>query len=89
MEMHHRRFARHQGQTRQNTYRIRQPTFPAKGFLRPFPVGGLASTLSNIIKNRLGVSKIRGIEFSLMQRCAAHFAPKTYIDEAYMAGHRR
>jgi len=50
-------------------------------------LGGLASTLSNIIKNRLGVSKIRGIEFSLMQRCAAHVASKTDIDEAYMAGH--
>ncbi len=49
-------------------------------------LGGLASTLANIIKNRLGVSKVRGIEFSLMQRCAAHVASKTDIDEAYMAG---
>ena len=49
-------------------------------------MGGLAATLSSIIKERLGVSKVRGIEFSLTQRCAAHCASKTDIDEAYCAG---
>jgi len=29
---------------------------------------------------------VRAIEFSLLQRCAAHLASKTDIDEAYLAG---
>ena len=38
------------------------------------------------VKQRLGVNKVRGIELSLLQRCAAHCASKTDIDEAYLAG---
>ncbi|MEG0912538.1 MAG: 6-phosphofructokinase [Oscillospiraceae bacterium] len=48
-------------------------------------MGGLASTLAGLIKEKTG-AKTRGIEFSLLQRCAAHCASKTDIDEAYAAG---
>ena len=41
--------------------------------------------LANIIKQRLGV-KVRPIELSLMQRCGAHLASKTDIEEAFNAG---
>ena len=37
------------------------------------------------IKNELGC-KVRGIELSLLQRCAAHCASKTDVDESYMSG---
>ena len=36
-------------------------------------LGGLAATMANIIRNRTG-AKVRGIELSLLQRCAAHCA---------------
>lgn len=49
-------------------------------------MGGLASTLANIVQDKLGVSKVRGIEFSLLQRCAAHCASKTDVDESYLSG---
>jgi len=49
-------------------------------------LGGTASTLANIIKMSLGIKKIRAIEFSLLQRCAAHCASDTDIRESYMAG---
>jgi 6-phosphofructokinase 1 len=48
-------------------------------------LGGTASILANLIKNETG-AKVRGIEFSLLQRCAAHVASLTDINEAYMAG---
>ncbi|MFZ5990109.1 MAG: 6-phosphofructokinase [Bacillota bacterium] len=48
-------------------------------------LGGLASTLANIVKQKTG-SKVRGIEFSLLQRCAAHVGSLTDVNEAYMAG---
>ena len=48
-------------------------------------LGGLAATMANIIRNRTG-AKVRGIELSLLQRCAAHCASKTDRDEAFMAG---
>ncbi len=48
-------------------------------------MGGLASTLANIVKEKTG-AKVRGIEFSLLQRCAAHCASKTDYDESYAAG---
>ena len=48
-------------------------------------MGGLAQFLASAIKARTG-AKIRGIELSLLQRCAAHLASKTDYDEAYMAG---
>ena len=48
-------------------------------------LGGLAVRLANAVKNELGV-KTRGIELSLLQRCAAHCASGTDINEAFMAG---
>ena len=49
-------------------------------------MGGLAATLANIVKEHTG-AKVRGIEFSLLQRCAAHCASKTDYDESYSAGY--
>ena len=48
-------------------------------------LGGLAATLANIVKQNTG-AKVRGIEFSLMQRCAAHIGSLTDVNEAFMAG---
>ena len=48
-------------------------------------LGGLAVMLAAVIKQRLGV-KVRGIELSLLQRCAAHLASQTDVDEACLAG---
>ncbi len=48
-------------------------------------LGGLAPLLAQIVKNRLG-AKVRGIELSLLQRCAAHLASKTDVEEAFLAG---
>ncbi|MGI6669008.1 MAG: 6-phosphofructokinase [Acetivibrionales bacterium] len=48
-------------------------------------LGGLASTLANILKEKSG-AKVRGIEFSLLQRCASHIASLTDVNEAFMAG---
>ncbi len=39
-------------------------------------MGGTATVLANYIKEQIGC-KVRGIELSLMQRCAAHLASKT------------
>ena len=48
-------------------------------------LGGLAAMLADIVKAKLGV-KVRGIELSLLQRCAAHCASQTDIDESFLAG---
>ena len=48
-------------------------------------LGGLAALLANILKEKTG-AKVRGIELSLLQRCAAHCASQTDIDEAFLAG---
>jgi len=48
-------------------------------------LGGLAATLANIMKEKTG-AKVRGIELSLLQRCAAHCASGTDIDESFMSG---
>lgn len=48
-------------------------------------MGGLASTLTAIVKNRTGI-KVRGIELSLLQRCATHLASAVDSDIAYAAG---
>ena len=48
-------------------------------------LGGLAALLADVVKNRLGV-KVRGIELSLLQRCASHLASQTDLSEAYLAG---
>ena len=48
-------------------------------------LGGLATLLAEIVKNRTG-AKVRGIELSLLQRCGAHLASETDIEEACAAG---
>ena len=48
-------------------------------------LGGLAALLANIVKEKTGV-KVRGIELSLLQRCGAHLASETDIEESFMAG---
>lgn len=48
-------------------------------------LGGLAALLTELAKARTG-AKCRGIELSLLQRCAAHLASETDIEESYMAG---
>ena len=48
-------------------------------------LGGTAAFLANYIKEQTG-AKVRGIELSLLQRCAAHCASQTDIDESYASG---
>ncbi|AUG58385.1 6-phosphofructokinase [Acetivibrio saccincola] len=48
-------------------------------------LGGAAAILANAVKQRLN-TKVRGIEFSLLQRCASHIGSLTDVNEAYMAG---
>ncbi len=48
-------------------------------------LGGTASILADIAKKKFKC-KVRGIEFSLLQRCAAHIGSLTDINEAFMAG---
>jgi 6-phosphofructokinase 1 len=48
-------------------------------------LGGLATLLAAIVKGRTG-AKVRGIELSLLQRCGAHLASATDIEEARLAG---
>ena len=50
-------------------------------------LGGLASMLANLVKAKTG-AKVRGIELSLLQRCGAHIASETDIEEAFAAGKR-
>ena len=48
-------------------------------------LGGLAALLADRVKKETG-AKVRGIELSLLQRCAAHLASKTDYEESFMAG---
>ncbi len=48
-------------------------------------LGGLAAFLAEAAKSKTG-AKVRGIELSLLQRCASHCASQTDIDESYAAG---
>lgn len=48
-------------------------------------LGGLATTLAEIAKQKTG-AKVRGIEFSLLQRCASHLGSLNDVNEAFMAG---
>ena len=48
-------------------------------------LGGLAAFLANHMKAATG-AKVRGIELSLLQRCAAHCASQTDLDESFSAG---
>ena len=48
-------------------------------------LGGLAARLAAIVKAATG-AKVRGIELSLLQRCASHCASATDMEEAFGAG---
>ncbi len=48
-------------------------------------MGGLAGSLANFAKAKID-AKVRGIELSLLQRCASHVASATDVEEAYMVG---
>ena len=48
-------------------------------------LGGLAARLASIVKAATG-AKVRGIELSLLQRCAAHCASATDIEESFNSG---
>ena len=48
-------------------------------------LGGLAALLAEACKQKTG-AKVRGIELSLLQRCGAHLASETDIEESYMSG---
>ncbi|MBQ3195086.1 MAG: 6-phosphofructokinase [Clostridia bacterium] len=48
-------------------------------------LGGLAALLAKKLEKATG-AKVRGIELSLLQRCAAHCASQTDIDESFSAG---
>lgn len=65
---------------------ISEYTFEAEGdAFGHKQLGGAASYLAQLCKKHIK-SKFRAIEFSLMQRCAAHIGSKTDADEAHMAG---
>lgn len=48
-------------------------------------LGGLAARLASIVKAATG-AKVRGIELSLLQRCAAHCASATDVEESFNSG---
>ncbi|MCL1983572.1 MAG: 6-phosphofructokinase [Clostridiales bacterium] len=48
-------------------------------------LGGLAAILAAIVKEKTG-AKVRSVEFSLLQRCAAHVASLIDIEESFLAG---
>ena len=48
-------------------------------------LGGLASRLASVVKAATG-AKVRGIELSLLQRCASHCASGTDIEESFNSG---
>ncbi|MGI5970332.1 MAG: 6-phosphofructokinase [Oscillospiraceae bacterium] len=48
-------------------------------------LGGLAAVLAAAVKERTG-KKVRGLELSLLQRCANHLASKVDSDCAYLSG---
>ncbi len=48
-------------------------------------LGGAAEALAKIVGARIP-SKIRAIELSLMQRCAAHLASERDVEDSFMAG---
>lgn len=66
-----------------STYAGRNASKDAFGHVQ---MGGAGAYLAQAVREKLEISKVRVIEFSLLQRCAAHCASKTDIDESYMAG---
>jgi 6-phosphofructokinase 1 len=52
-------------------------------------LGGVGKTLEALVKEKLGAQiKTRVIEFSILQRAAAHIASTTDLDEAFQCGVR-
>jgi 6-phosphofructokinase 1 len=51
-------------------------------------LGGVGKTLEALVKEKLGDIKTRVIEFSILQRAAAHIASTTDLDEAFQCGVR-
>jgi len=50
-------------------------------------LSGAGNQIKELIKERLGVKRIRAVEFSAIQRCAAHISSRTDVEEAFMAGY--
>lgn len=48
-------------------------------------LGGLATMLANVVRERIK-AKVRGVELNILQRCGAHLASTTDINEACAAG---
>ena len=48
-------------------------------------LGGVSYYLASIVKNTMDV-KVRAIELSLLQRCAAHCSSRVDVEESFMAG---
>lgn len=49
-------------------------------------LSGTSQVLGDMIKNKMGF-KTRSIEFSTIQRCAAHIASRTDLDESFSCGY--
>lgn len=49
-------------------------------------LGGLAARLASYLKETLNVKKTRGVELSLLQRCASHIASAVDVQEAFNVG---
>ena len=58
---------------------------PKKDAFGHVALSGTASCLANILKDKLKC-KTRAVELNTLQRCAAHYASATDIDEAFLAG---
>ena len=71
-------FAEHQ------ILRIEAETSATDGFGHA-QLGGLAARLADVVKAATG-AKVRPIELSLLQRCAAHCASGTDIAESFLSG---
>ena len=48
-------------------------------------LSGVGKYLEHLVKHKIGC-KVRSIELNLMQRCSAHLASKTDLDESFSAG---
>ena len=48
-------------------------------------LSGAGKTLEFLVKEKLGV-KVRSVEVNVLQRCAAHLASKTDLEEAFALG---
>ena len=69
------------------TYIAEMGTELAKDAFGHAQLGGAAAVLANKAKEEFGC-KVRGIEFSLMQRCGSHLGSKNDVDEAFNAGQK-